>query len=225
MKNTRIEWVDATLNPVIGCKHRCRYCYARYMNTRFGFTQNFEVPVFFPERLQRLNTKYPKSIFMDSMSDIAFWKDDWIQKVFDAIKHNSHNDYIFLSKSKKAIHLFNVYKNFLRSGRDSIFLGITITTQKDIEKLEKEEVDFVSIEPILEPIDISSFENNEMLKQIIIGAETGNNIDKIIPKKEWIDNIVKQADIMQIKVFMKNSLKEIMGNDFRTDPLIWRLKK
>lgn len=86
-------------------------------------------------------------------------------------------------------------------------------------------MDFVSIEPILEPIDISSFENNERLKQIIIGAETGNNVDKVIPKKEWIDSIIKQADIMQIKVFMKNSLKEIMGNDFRTDPLIWRLKK
>lgn len=86
-------------------------------------------------------------------------------------------------------------------------------------------MDFVSIEPILEPIDISSFENNERLEQIIIGAETGNNVDKVIPKKEWIDSIIKQADIMQIKVFMKNSLKEIMGNDFRTDPLIWRLKK
>ena len=51
MKNTKIEWADATLNPVIGCKHGCPYCYAKYMNKRFGFTPNFEEPTFFPERL------------------------------------------------------------------------------------------------------------------------------------------------------------------------------
>ena len=225
MKNTKIEWADATLNPVIGCKHGCPYCYARYMNKRFGFTPNFEEPTFFPERLQQLNTVYPKSIFMDSMSDIAFWKDDWIVKVFDSIKHNTQNSYIFLSKSTKAIHLFNVYRNFLRNGSSCIFLGTTITTQEDIKRVEQEEVDFVSIEPILGPIDISSFENNERLKQIIIGAETGNRPNKVIPKKSWIDYIVRQADRYKIKVFMKNSLKEIMGNDFRTDPLIWGLHK
>lgn len=36
MKQTKIEWCDATWNPVTGCKHGCEYCYARKMAHRFG---------------------------------------------------------------------------------------------------------------------------------------------------------------------------------------------
>lgn len=36
MDKTRIEWCDATFNPVTGCLHSCEYCYARKMATRFG---------------------------------------------------------------------------------------------------------------------------------------------------------------------------------------------
>jgi protein gp37 len=32
---TKIEWADATWNPVTGCKHRCEYCYARSIANRF----------------------------------------------------------------------------------------------------------------------------------------------------------------------------------------------
>ncbi len=162
---------------------------------------------------------------MDSMSDIAFWKEEWIGRVFDAIKQNMQNSYLFLSKSSKAIHLFNVYRNFIRNGSESIFLGTSVTTQSDMQKVGREEVDFVSIEPILEPIDISSFKDNKRLRQIILGAETGTRKDKIVPEKWWIDNIVKTADRLHIKVFMKNSLKDIMGADFRQNSLIWGKQK
>lgn len=40
-------------------------------------------------------------------------------------------------------------------------------------------------------------------------------------KKEWIDDIVKQCDEAKIRVFMKESLRDIMGKDFRQDKLIW----
>ena len=30
MKNTKIEWCDSTWNPVTGCKHGCKYCYATH---------------------------------------------------------------------------------------------------------------------------------------------------------------------------------------------------
>jgi protein gp37 len=36
MQETKIEWCDATWNPVTGCLHGCGYCYARGIARRFG---------------------------------------------------------------------------------------------------------------------------------------------------------------------------------------------
>lgn len=36
MNRSRIEWCDHTWNPVTGCRHDCKYCYARRMTTRFA---------------------------------------------------------------------------------------------------------------------------------------------------------------------------------------------
>ncbi|GHU51693.1 hypothetical protein AGMMS49975_05950 [Clostridia bacterium] len=36
MKNTKIDWADATWNPVTGCNHDCQYCYARGIAKRFA---------------------------------------------------------------------------------------------------------------------------------------------------------------------------------------------
>lgn len=41
---TKIEWTDATWNPVTGCRHGCEYCYARRIAERFGgWTTTFGV--------------------------------------------------------------------------------------------------------------------------------------------------------------------------------------
>jgi hypothetical protein len=45
------------------------------------------------------------------------------------------------------------------------------------------------------------------------GAETGNRKGKIIPKREWIDNIVRAADEAGVPVFMKDSLIPIVGEE------------
>jgi len=36
MNKTKIEWADYTWNPVTGCLHGCKYCYARKIAHRFG---------------------------------------------------------------------------------------------------------------------------------------------------------------------------------------------
>lgn len=36
MLKTKIDWCDATWNPVTGCLHGCEYCYARNIAKRFG---------------------------------------------------------------------------------------------------------------------------------------------------------------------------------------------
>lgn len=224
MKKTKIEWCDTTLNPVVGCPRGCEYCYARKMNDRFKWVEDFSRPQFFPERLKQLESKKPQSIFMDSMSDIYFWEPEFGEMTMRAIIANPQHKYIFLTKGKGKFpsgfgHIWtmrNVWE------LKNVFIGKTVDIQNKLSRFEQ--YDFLSIEPILEPIDISIMQHNLYLKLVIIGAETGNRKGKVIPKKEWIDDIVKRADEYGLGVFMKNSLKPIMGDDFRQDKLIWEVK-
>ena len=66
---------------------------------------------------------------------------------------------------------------------------------------------------------IGSFGNS---KWTIIGAETGNRKGKIAPKREWVENIVEAAQVTGMKVFMKESLRGLMGADFRQE-LPWEV--
>lgn len=46
--------------------------------------------------------------------------------------------------------------------------------------------------------------------------------NKVKPSVDWVNNLVKQADAAGVQVFMKESLRPIMGADFRQDPLPWQ---
>ena len=71
---------------------------------------------------------------------------------------------------------------------------------------------FLSIEPIMAP-----FKAVDMWKQfgwVIIGAETGNRKGKVIPKREWVDNIISQCRSAGVPVFLKSSLLKVMEGEF-----------
>ena len=210
MNNTKIEWCDCTVNPVVGCTYGCPFCYARRLNQRFGYIDDFAKPQFFPERLKQLDSKNPKIIFMDSMSDIADWKPKWVKQVHQAIKKNPQHKYLFLTKRPLS-------SNFIVE--KSTWNGVSITKKSDIGKfglLPADTNNFISIEPILE--DLRLKECNIILNYamwVIIGAETGNRKGKVIPKREWIEPIVNECRKNNIPVFMKGSLKDIWG-----EPLI-----
>lgn len=216
MKKTKINWCDCTINPVIGCKNGCEYCYARRINDRFKFIENWNEPKFFPERLEQLKSKKPKSIFMDSMSDIGWWKDEWREKVFKAINENKQHSYIFLTKCEEISRPYWLFENY----GNKVYLGQSFTKGTYFAGFNNKYRDFLSIEPLLGEVKFNSFGG---IRQVIIGAETGNRKGKVIPKKEWIDNIVKECDNNNVRVFMKESLREIMGNEFRQDKLIWEV--
>ena len=224
MKQTKIDWCDCTINPVVGCPNGCKYCYAERMNRRFGWVKNWRVPQFFPERLNALKSKKPKSVFIDSMSDIGTWEQEWLNAVLKAINDNPQHRYVALTK---CFHLLNDKLNRSDSGVvTNLWCGMSVTTQANanaimlIHRFHGIMPDFYSIEPILEPIEIP---NDAIPKTLIIGAETGNRKGKIIPQREWIDSLVKQADAHNCIVFMKESLRKIMGDDFRQDRLPWEV--
>ena len=122
MKQTKIDWCDCTLNPVVGCQRGCEYCYARKLNNRFKWIEDWSKPQFFPERLKALESKTPKSVFINSMSDIGFWKEEWRKEVFSAIRENPQHSYIALTKCKEVYIPY-----WLRQGevQGRFFLGQT----------------------------------------------------------------------------------------------------
>ena len=240
MKKTKIDWCDSTINPVVGCPRGCEYCYARKMNDRFKWIPDFSKPQFFPERLKQFESKKPKSIFINSMSDIEYWTGEQMKSTISVIKANKHHKYIFLTKAGSAPYDLFFYHSFHQKNEEKsslniktadaaegqhVFLGKTITGQADITFTDYYNFDFLSIEPIHEAITLGNTRKGSNLKQVIIGAETGNRKGKVIPKKEWIDSIVKQADRYGIKIFMKESLRKIMSKEFRQDKLIWAVEK
>lgn len=212
MNKTKIDWCTHTLNPVVGCTFNCPYCYARKMNTRFGWIPKFDEPQFFPERLKMLESKTPKIIFMDSVSDIADWKEEWVEEVFEAMHDNPQHKYLFLTK-RPLIKAFNTL-NIDKARHGNWWFGTSINTNKDslralhlITAFNRNL--FLSIEPIMEKIEIPI----GFASWVIIGAETGNRKCKVIPKREWIEFIVKQCREKKIPIFMKSSLKYIWNEE------------
>ena len=170
-----------------------------------NYPYNFD-PTFHKYRLNEpARIKKPQTIFVCSMADLfGEWvPDEWIEKVFEACKKNPHHRYLFLTKNPER------YKCFLH-GKETLknfWFGSTVTLESHNYYYHEKYNTFISIEPIQSSIEISI--NTVETNWIIIGRETGNRKDKIIPKKEWIENIVNYCKEKNVPVFMKNSLKDI----------------
>ena len=190
------------------------------------FPVGFE-PTFYPNRLNEpANTKKPSKIFVCSMADLfGDWvPTEWQLEVYKACGKADWHKYMFLTKNPKAYS-----KVFYRSELDyryNFWLGTTVTDDKSFNEKgyelfvatgldqERHAHRFLSIEPLLGEITDKVLRNIQLIDWAIIGAETGNSKGKVVPKREWVESMVEQCKAASIPVFMKNSLKDLMGDDF-----------
>lgn len=203
----------------------------------FGF-----LPTFHKYKLNEPQKwKKPRTIFVCSMSDLfGEWvPEEWIRAVFDACDKAPRHRYIFLTKNPKRYtrmanaslvkewnekhpdELHPSTKEYEKvtplSKHDNWWFGSTIDNAKATRfQGDFDWNTFTSIEPVTEFMNmgLGSFGSD---RWTIIGAETGNRKGRIIPERKWIDNIVEAAGITRMKVFMKESIRELMGNDFRQE--------
>lgn len=241
-KNTRIDWCDSSWNPVTGCLHGCEYCYARRITERFGWKTDRQIhvidepqknmignicpypygfaPTFHRHRLEvPQKWKEPRTIFVCSMADLfgSWVPDSWIKEVFDACRDAPQHRYLFLTKNPDR------YNDLARKGMLPMkhWYGYSATRQdmlwrfKHAEYCEVKNL-FVSIEPILEPMH-PGFCSHVPADWVIIGAETGNRKGKVIPEKKWIDDILMECEYSGRPIFMKESIRDLMGDDFRQE--------
>lgn len=198
-----IVWADWSWNPVWGCLNKCPYCYARNIAKRFGKQicgRDDFAPVWIEKNFQKPIPKYATHIFVNSMSDPEFWKTSWTNKIWSKMAKYPDKKFVILTKDcglKNCGELENVY--FGNTAGDNMALQM-IPFRNPI----------VSIEPIFERIEVHYLATK---KWVIVGAETGNRKGKIIPKAEWIEEIREFCQSNGIKLFEKDSLKDIVKRD------------
>lgn len=168
-------------------------------------------PTFHRYRLGDYRNKKGRNIFVCSMADLfGEWiPDSWIEEVFAACEAAPQHNYLFLTKNP-ARYAELVARGLLPK-KDNMWYGFSCTRPGYTGWFNKGFHTFVSIEPLLEPLKNVPL----MVDWVIVGAETGRRKDKVVPSREWIEDIVKQCAVFHIPLFMKSSLSEIWG-----EPLI-----
>jgi len=175
--DSKIEWTDATWNPVTGCTKvspGCDHCYAETFAERWRgtpghhFEQGFDVTLR-PERLgQPLHWKRPRRIFVNSMSDLFHEAvpDEYIAAVFGTMAQTPQHTYQVLTKRHgrmRSLLSSAMFRQRFCFGwpLPNVWLGVSAEDQKRAELriprlLETPAaVRFVSAEPLLGPIDLT----------------------------------------------------------------------
>lgn len=239
MNKTKIEWTDMSWNPLTGCRHGCRYCYARRIADRFASkdpeavleTADCNSPMFILEEPYTYQGKvepYP----------YGFLPTFHMYRLHEPREERNPKRIFVCSMSD----LFGYWVpewviesvfEACRAAPQHKYLFLTKNPERmlDLEykHLLPEEDNFwygssiptgqeaffwstkVQTFVSMEPLlaDPGDFLGSNKPGWIIVGAETGNSAHKVTCRKEWVDRLLD----IGVPVFMKESLVPVMGEE------------
>lgn len=226
--------------PVLREPVRCTdtYAYMRDAGISAGKIQPYPfgfLPTFYRYKLDEpQHWKKPRNVFVCSMADLfGHWvPDEWIAEVLKACDAAPQHRYLFLTKAPsrydKISSLMPSWEEmYLEKSRPVMMFGASATDDAMMAVAYKSNAEWVSVEPILEPIEpewfISSSESNgdystfRRWEWVVIGAETGKSKHRTVPNKEWVEEIAQVCKKYGTPVFMKDSLRDLMKGSFRQE--------
>ena len=211
---SKIEWTDATWNPMRGCTKispGCLHCYAEIFAERFRgvhghpFEQGFDLRLV-PEKLDEpLNWSTPRRIFVNSMSDL--------------FHEGVPDEYIVRGRRDDAGRLAHLSDSHQAScanarlveesvadgrGRPHIWWGVSVENKKygvpRIQHLHSAPaaMKFLSIEPLLE--DLGEIDLTD-IDWVIVGGESGPGARPML--REWVVSIRRQCRQHGVPFFFK----------------------
>lgn len=231
---SRIEWTDATWNPVRGCTKvspGCKHCYAETFAERFRgvpghpFEQGFDLR-HVPSALSLpLSWRRPRLIFVNSMSDLFHEDvtDDYIARVFAVMREARHHQFQVLTKRADRMAALAPW---LRVPAN-VWMGVSVESdeyQSRIDRLRDvtTAVRFVSLEPLLGPLPALSLQN---IHWVIVGGESGPRARPMAAA--WVREIRDQCQQESVPFFFKQwggvqkakSGRELDGRTWNEMPL------
>ena len=178
---SKIEWTDATWNPITGCSvvsPGCTNCYAMKLaggrmqhhwsrsgltrETKAGPVWNGQVRFNEPWLDQPLGWKRPRTIFVCAHGDLFHESVPvaWIERVFAVMGEASQHRFQVLTKRPQRMLWFMKGQTVIHK---HVWLGVSAEDQKRAEERIPPLLDtpaavrFVSAEPLLGPVDIGEY--------------------------------------------------------------------
>ncbi len=218
-----IEWTDETWNPITGCTRISPGCEHCYMYTLYPRLRGMGVPGYqtrpddvrlLPNRLQTpLSWKKPRRVFVNSMSDV-FHPDvpfDFIFEMFrvmaSAGEKHGHVFQVLTKRPGTAVAWWTEHQRFFPNGwPPKVWIGTSVESQKYAPRLSVLErlpapVRFVSVEPLLERVDLMPWLTRGAVKWVIVGGESGPGARQM--DLDWARDLRDQSAKAGVAFFLK----------------------
>jgi len=193
---SKIEWTEATWNPITGCSKvspGCKHCYAELMAKRLQgmgkpkYRNGFNVTIHEKSFHEPFLWRKPRMVFVNSMSDLFHPEipEEIILELFEVMNNNPQH--IFQVLTKRAERLFKM--NSKIKWTPNIWMGVTVENSKYVHRFEllkqtDAHIKFLSCEPLLGPLpDL----NLEGIDWVIVGGESGSRARPM--DIEWVRDI------------------------------------
>jgi protein gp37 len=180
--NSRIEWTEATWNPVTGCSKvspGCAHCYAETFAERWRglpghpYEQGFDLRLW-PERLEvPLRWRRPRTIFVNSMSDLFHEAipPAYIAEVFEVMQRADWHVFQILTKRPERLEALAHELPW----PPNVWMGVSIENRRFVHRADNlrrtpAQTKFISAEPLLGPLEGLDLSGIDWL---IAGGESG----------------------------------------------------
>src|SRR5436190_8052505 len=167
--HSKIEWTDATWNPVRGCTKvspGCKHCYAETFAERFRgvpghpFERGFDLRLVPEKLMEPFKWTSSKRVFVNSMSDLFHPKvpENYIARVVEVMLAADWHTYQVLTKRPERMQ--GLLRRSLKCAAKAkhIWWGVSVENRKhglpriDALRRSRAEMKFVSCEPLLESL-------------------------------------------------------------------------
>lgn len=208
--HSKIEWTEATWNPITGCtpiSHGCDHCYAKTLAKRLkamgnpNYSNGFELTLHHKMLKKPLSWKKSKLIFVNSMSDmfhdnVPF---EFIEEIFFIMTEAHWHTFQILTKRAENLEKYALKIKWPKN----VWMGVTVESEKYINRIDKLRktpayIKFLSFEPLLSNMPVLNLNN---INWVIVGGESGARSRPML--KEWVVNIKQQCDNNNIPFFFK----------------------
>ncbi|HWA24374.1 MAG TPA: phage Gp37/Gp68 family protein [Lacunisphaera sp.] len=212
---SKIEWTDATWNPVRGCTKvspGCKHCYAETFAERFRGVPGHPYEFGFDLRLiptklsEPLLWSAPKTVFVNSMSDL--FQDGVPEKYISAVAKvmGTANWHTYQVLTKRPERMRSLLSTTLRFAAElpHVWWGVSVENRRyglpRIEELRRTPaaVRFLSVEPLLE--DLGKLDLTG-IHWVIVGGESGRGARSI--EASWVRSVRDQCEDSGIPFFFK----------------------